>query len=132
MAQRSMMKPLTLLLLTLFVGMVLGAAITGKVVQSRLAKFNNLLSEAGFAQILMDVIEPESEAQRAELLPVLEETGRHIQEARVNARTDILIHYQELEAELLPTLSEKQISRLQNWRDKLRVRLGEHPKPENR
>ena len=132
MAQRSMIKPLTLLLLTLFVGMVLGAAITGKVVQSRLAKFNNLLSEAGFAQILMDVIEPESEAQRAELLPVLEETGRHIQEVRANARTDILIHYQELEAELLPTLSEKQISRLQNWRDKLRVRLGEHPKPENR
>ena len=125
MAQRSMIKPLTLLLLTLFVGMVLGAAITGKVVQSRLAKFNNLLSEAGFAQILMDVIEPESEAQRAELLPVLEETGRNIQEVRANARTDILIHYQELEAELLPILSEDQANRLQNWREKLRVRLDQ-------
>ncbi|NNE56484.1 MAG: hypothetical protein HKN36_00090 [Hellea sp.] len=128
MAQRSMMKPLTLLLLTLFVGMVLGAAITGKVVQSRLAKFNNLLSEAGFAQILMDVIEPESEAQRAELLPVLEETGRHIQEVRANARRGILIHYQELEAELLPILSEEQANRLQSWRDKLRVRIDEHSK----
>jgi len=125
MAQRSMIKPLTLLLLTLFVGMILGAAITGKVVQSRLAKFNNLLSEAGFAQILMDVIEPESEAQRAELLPVLEEMGRHIQEIRENARTDILIHYQELEAELLPILSEEQANRLQSWREKLRVRLDE-------
>ena len=125
MAQRSMIKPLTLLLLTLFVGMILGAAITGKVVQSRLAKFNNLLSEAGFAKILMDVIEPESEAQRAELLPVLEETGRHIQEVRANARTDILIHYQELEAELLPILSEEQANRLQSWREKLRVRLDE-------
>ena len=105
--------------------MVLGAAITGKVVQSRLAKFNNLLSEAGFAQILMDVIEPESEAQRAELSPVLEETGRNIQEVRANARTDILIHYQELEAELLPILSEEQANRLQSWREKLRVRLDE-------
>jgi len=110
MAQRSMIKPLTLLLLTLFVGMILGAAITGKVVQSRLAKFNNLLSEAG---------------QRAELLPVLEETGRNIQEVRANARTDILIHYQELEAELLPILSEEQANRLQSWREKLRVRLDE-------
>ena len=125
MAQRSMIKPLTLLLLTLFVGMILGAAITGKVVQSRLAKFNNLLNEAGFAQILMDVIDPESEAQRAELLPVLEETGRNIQEVRANARTDILIHYQELEAELLPILSEEQANRLQSWREKLRVRLDE-------
>jgi len=125
MAQRSMIKPLTLLLLTLFVGMVLGAAITGKVVQSRLAKFDNLLSEAGFAQTLMDVIEPENEAQRAELLPVLEETGRHIQEARVNARTDILIQYRELEAEILPILSKEQANRLQSWRDKLRVRLDE-------
>ena len=112
--------------------MVLGAAITGKVVQSRLAKFNNLLSEAGFAKILMDVIEPESEAQRAELLPVLEETGRHIQETKANARTDILIHYRELEAELLPILSEEQTNRLKSWHEKLRVRLDEQPKPENR
>ena len=73
----------------------------------------------------MDVIEPESEAQRAELLPVLEETGRNIQEVRANARTDILIHYQELEAELLPILSEEQANRLQSWREKLRVRLDE-------
>ena len=132
MAQRSIMKPLTLLLLTLFVGMVLGAAITGWVVQSRLAKFNNFLSEAGFAQILMDVIEPESEAQRAKLLPILEETGHLIQETKVNARTDIFIHYQELEAELLPILSEEQTNRLQSWREKLRVRLDEHSKTENR
>ena len=125
MAQRSMIKPLTLLLLTLFVGMILGAAITGKVVQSRLAKFNNLLSEAGFAQILMDVIEPESEGQRAKLLPILEETGQHIQETKANARTDILLHYRELEAELLPILSEEQANRLQSWREKLRVRLDQ-------
>jgi len=105
MSQRSIMKPLTLLLLTLFVGMLLGAAITGRIVQSRLAKFNNFLSEAGFAQILIDVIEPESEAQRVELLPILEETGQHIQETKANARTDILFHYQELETELLPILS---------------------------
>ena len=125
MAQRSMMKPLTLLLLTLFVGMLLGAAITGRVVQSRLAKYNNFLSEAGFAQILMDVIEPESEGQRAKLLPILEETGQHIQETKANARTDILVHYLELEAELLPILSEEQANRLQSWREKLRVRLDE-------
>jgi len=123
MSQRSIMKPLTLLLLTLFVGMVLGAAITGRVVQTRLAKYNNFLSEAGFAQILIDVIKPESEGQRAELLPILEETGRHIQETKANARTDILIHYSELEVELLPILSKEQASRLQSWRDKLRVRL---------
>ncbi|MAW53315.1 MAG: hypothetical protein CME01_10850 [Geminicoccus sp.] len=127
-----MMKPLTLLLLTLFVGMILGAAITGRVVQSRLAKYNNFLSEAGFTQIMMDVIEPESEGQRAKLLPILEETGQHIQETKANARTDILLHYRELEAELLPILSEEQKNRLQSWREKLRVRLDEHPKPENR
>jgi len=125
MSQRSIMKPLTLLLLTLFVGMLLGAAITGRIVQSRLAKFNNFLSEAGFAQILIDVIEPESEAQRVELLPILEETGQHIQETKANARTDILFHYQELETELLPILSEEQANRLQSWREKLRVRLDE-------
>jgi len=123
MSQRSMMKPLTLLLLTLFVGMVLGAAITGRVVQSRLAKYNNFLSEAGFAQVLIDVIKPEREGQGAELLPILEETGRHIQETKANARTDILIHYSELEAELLLILSKEQASRLQSWRDKLQVRL---------
>jgi len=108
MAQRSMMKPLTLLLLTLFVGMLLGA-----------------VSEAGFAQILMDVIEPESEGQRAKLLPILEETGQHIQETKANARTDILLHYRELEAALLPILSQEQANRLQSWREKLRVRLDE-------
>ncbi len=126
MPQRSMMKPLTLLLLTLFVGMVLGAAITGRVVQSRLAKYNNFLSEAGFAQIVMDVIEPESEVQRAKLLPILEETGQDIQDTKANARSDILLHYRELEAELLPILSQEQANRLQSWRD--RVRLDGHSK----
>ena len=125
MSQRSMMKPLTLLLLTLFVGMVLGAAITGRVVQSRLAKYNDFFSDSGFTQILIDVIEPESEAQRIELLPILEETGGHIQKTRANARIGVLFHYRELEAELLPILSEEQANRLQSWREKLQVRLDQ-------
>lgn len=132
MTQRSMMKPLTLLLLTLFVGMLLGAAITGRIVQSRLDNYNDFFSDSGFTQILIDVIKPESEAQRIELLPILEETGGHIQKTRANARTDILLHYLELEAELLPILSEEQANRLQSWREKLRVRLDEHSKMENR
>jgi len=69
----------------------------------------------------MDVIEPESEGQRAKLLPILEETGQHIQETKANARTDILLHYRELEAALLPILSQEQANRLQSWREKLRV-----------
>ena len=125
MSQRSMMKPLTLLLLTLFVGMVLGAAITGRIVQSRLDNYNDFFSDSGFTQILIDVIEPESEAQRIELLPILEETGGHIQKARTNARTGVLFHYRELEAELLPILSEEQANRLQSWREKLQVRLDQ-------
>jgi len=96
MSQRSIMKPLTLLLLTLFVGMLLGAAITGRIVQSRLAKFNNFLSEAGFAQILIDVIEPESEAQRVELLPILEETGQHCQR---NKQTDCRVGAKNYESD---------------------------------
>jgi len=127
MTNQNMMKPLGLLLLTLFIGMALGAAITGRIVQSRLANYNNLFSDSGFAQVLMDAIEPESEAQREELLPILEETGRNIQETRENARTEILLHNRKLEAELSPLLSEEQANRLRSWREKLRVRLDEHP-----
>ena len=126
------MKPLGLLLLTLFIGMALGAAITGRIVQSRLANYNNFFSDSGFAQTLMDTIEPESEAQREELLPILEETGRNIQETRENARTEILLHNRKLEAELSPLLSKEQANRLQSLREKLRNRLNEYRETENR
>ena len=126
------MKPLGLLLLTLFIGMALGAAITGRIVQSRLANYNNFFSDSGFAQTLMDTIEPESEAQREELLPILEETGRNIKETRENARTEILLHNRKLEAELSPLLSKEQANRLQSLREKLRNRLNEYRETENR
>ena len=132
MTNRNMIKPLGLLLLTLFIGMALGAAITGRIVQSRLANYNNFFSDSGFAQTLMDTIEPESEAQREELLPILEETGRNIQEARANARTEILLHNRKLEAKLSPLLSEEQANRLQSLREKLRNRLNEYRETENR
>ena len=131
MTNQNMMKPLGLLLLTLFIGMALGAAITGRV-QSRLANYNNFFSDSGFAQTLMDAIEPESEAQREELLPILEETGRNIQQARTNASTDILLHNRRLEAKLSPLLSEEQANRLQSLREKLRNRLNEYRETENR
>ena len=132
MTNQNMMKPLGLLLLTLFIGMALGAAITGRIVQSRLANYNNFFSDSGFAQTLMDAIEPESEAQREELLPILEETGRNIQQARTNASTDILLHNRRLEAKLSPLLSEEQANRLQSLREKLRNRLNKYRKTENR
>ena len=132
MTNRNMIKPLGLLLLTLFIGMALGAAITGRIVQSRLANYNNFFSDSGFAQTLMDAIEPESEAQREELLPILEETGRNIQETRENARTEILLHNRKLEAELSPLLSKEQANRLQSLREKLRNRLNEYRETENR
>ena len=132
MTNQNMMKPLGLLLLTLFIGMALGAAITGRIVQSRLANYNNFFSDSGFAQTLMDAIEPESEAQREELLPILEETGRNIQETRENARTEILLHNRKLEAELSPLLSKEQANRLQSLREKLRNRLNEYRETENR
>ena len=132
MTNQNMMKPLGLLLLTLFIGMALGAAITGRIVQSRLANYNNFFSDSGFAQTLMDAIEPESEAQREELLPILEETGRNIQQARTNARTDILLHNRKLEAKLSPLLSEEQANRLQSLREKIRNRLNEYRETENR
>ena len=132
MTNRNMIKPLGLLLLTLFIGMALGAAITGRIVQSRLANYNNFFSDSGFAQTLMDAIEPESEAQREELLPILEETGRNIQQARTNASTDILLHNRRLEAKLSPLLSEEQANRLQSLREKLRNRLNKYRKTENR
>ena len=132
MTNQNMMKPLGLLLLTLFIGMALGAAITGRIVQSRLANYNNFFSDSGFAQTLMDAIEPESEAQREELLPILEETGRNIQQARTNASTDILLHNRRLEAKLSPLLSEEQANRLQSLREKLRNRLNEYRETENR
>ena len=131
MTNQNMMKPLGLLLLTLFIGMALGAVITGRIVQSRLANYNNFFSDSGFAQVLMDAIEPESEAQREELLPILEATGRNIQEARENARTEILLHNQKLEAELSPLLSKEQTNRLQSLREKLRNRLNKYRKTEN-
>ena len=112
--------------------MALGAAITGRIVQSRLANYNNFFSDSGFAQTLMDAIEPESEAQREELLPILEETGRNIQQARTNASTDILLHNRRLEAKLSPLLSEEQANRLQSLREKLRNRLNKYRKTENR
>ncbi len=124
MPQRSknVLKPLSILLVTLLIGVLLGAALTGNLVRNRLENFRAFTSGDGFVTQLTGIIEPTSDQQLEAITPILESSGHEIKEIVRLSRFQIYSVIQDMETELTPHLSEAQIQVLQERRRRVRER----------
>jgi hypothetical protein len=117
-----LMKSLAALLLTLTLGIVVGAALTGFVVQKRQDNARAFASADGFTLQLIEVLEPLSDTQRAAIKPLVKQAGADIEVSIKQTRRNVYNVMEHLEQNLANHLDDTQLNRLKDQRVKVRDR----------
>ncbi len=106
-------RPLFVLLSTLAIGILIGAAVTGAIVSNRLNLIRSMSQTDGFATVMTDVISPVSEEQEKQISPIIISAGRDIEKLVDTSRTAISERFGRMKTDLAPHLSERQIKTLE-------------------
>ncbi|HEX3928928.1 MAG TPA: hypothetical protein VHW65_13105 [Gemmatimonadales bacterium] len=101
-----------ILLITLLLGIGLGAVGTGALARQRAAAVQQLRRPQGFVAHLDDVIGPRDDAQRAALAPVLEATAERNDDIIATANSQLRAALDSMRARLVPLLDRAQRARL--------------------
>ncbi len=125
MTQRSsaFAKTLGLLVATLLIGALLGAAMVGHVVRTRLAQASDLATAEGFSRQILTLVDPQDPSQDAAIRPILDRHGEEVSAVIDGARADINRIIERLDGELEPLLTPEQLKRLRDRRALLRRRV---------
>lgn len=108
-------KSLLLLLGTLSLGVLLGAAGNGAVQRERRREVEEIRRPAGFVEHMMEVIRPKDEAQRNAILPVVQATGERNRQVMQAAHTQLRAALDSMRARLAPQLDADQRARLDEF-----------------
>ena len=120
-------KTILILLATLVVGVVAGAAITGALLRERLEYVRSFTKADGFVVRFTEMIEPLSDPQIEQVTPLLETAGAEIEAVFGHAGSDVYAIVERLESDLSAHLTDEQMVRLQMRRAEIRNRyLGRY------
>lgn len=108
-------RPLFVLLVTLLIGALIGASITGMIVRNRLENARQFAHADGYTRLVESIVEPTSAEQGEAIRPIVSRAGEDIEQIVGDSRTEINQRFEQMERELEPHLTEAQ-------RDKLRDR----------
>lgn len=127
MSSRGIVKwqAIGLLLLTLFVGGLLGAALVGYIVQSRIAAWTEFSTPEGFTNQMLAVIGPITDEQAEVLVPLLNARGNEISERLQRGKRELLGLGEQIYQDLMPHLTLEQRKRLTQSREHVRARASE-------
>jgi hypothetical protein len=114
-----------LLLVTLFIGILLGALLQSSLQKNRIRHLGFLRSEEGFVNHMVMVIEPTSEEQEVAVIRILSEESPKITSAFKKHRDLIRSQFNNLEDQLIPLLDDAQ-------KERVRRRFNPPRRPENR
>lgn len=121
---RPLAKSLSILLITLVIGALLGAALTGALVRKRLDSLTALGSPGAFVAELLTVLEPTSDEQRAAITPILRRTGTEIETLLEETRGRFNATMERMSLELAQHLSPEQKQKLRERRNRMRERYS--------
>lgn len=108
-------KSLLLLLGTLSMGVLLGAAGNGTVQRERRESAEQIRHPDGFVEHVMMVIRPRDEAQRTALLPTVQATGERNRQIMETAHTQLRAAIDTMRTRLAPRLDAEQRQRLERF-----------------
>ena len=108
-------RGLLLLLGTLALGVVLGAAGNGTIQRERRHRVEEIRRPGGFEEHMLRVIRPRDEAQRNALLPVIQATGRRNEQIVHTAREQLRAELDSMRARIAPQLDAEQRARLDEF-----------------
>lgn len=111
---------------TLLIGMVIGFLSAGAIGQRRAERVARMRAQGGFVEFMVETLQPHNAAQRAEIVPILEQTARRNAEIFDASRQEIAAEMDSLRLRLTPILDAEQLERLD---DAGRFRRGRRPGP---
>ena len=119
-------KSALLLLISVGIGMLLGALLQARLAEQRLERLALLRSEMGLARALERIIEPTDEAQRQAIQGVLESSVQNMAaHMRQNREQSVALLDSTMQA-LHAVLSDEQIEQLSEqmvrWQERMRMR----------
>jgi hypothetical protein len=106
-------KPTLIIIGTLLLGIVLGVLISGTFAEQRFRRMHSMMRPHGFAEDLIQVIQPNDEQQRQEIMAVIETTDLRIQDLMGQSREEIRSTVDSMAAQLQPLLTDEQKARLE-------------------
>lgn len=117
-------RTILLLVFTLLLGMVLGAAMVGSFAKARILQVNNFATQSGFTEQILTFVDPVDAAQEAKLRPILDARGAELEQIVLTAREDSNAVLDALRGELEPVLTEAQLAKLEERRKKAQARVA--------
>ncbi len=119
---------ISILIVTLLIGMLIGGALVGRIVKVRVDRFQNFTTEQGFVDRYSEFIGEMTNEQRAAVLPILQQSGGDVEGLMRNTRSDFSNIIDRVETELSAHLTSEQLNALkerrQNYRDQIESRRG--------
>lgn len=125
MTGKTRTKTVLILVGTLVLGMVLGALLTGLVVRHRLGHLDHLRTPSGFAQEMMQSIEPTGLDQKEALRKALSSHARRMRTIRERYRNELRAEVDSMHVAAEELLTPEQEQRLREKMNQLH-RAGEN------
>lgn len=106
-------KSALLILVTLVLGMVLGALLHARLAEQRMERLASLRSHRGFVHYMEGVIAPRDAAQRAAVQSILQETADSLDAHMTRSRGHSRALVDSMKSALRPVLDQAQMQRLE-------------------
>lgn len=107
-------KPTFIIIGTLLLGIVLGTLISGTLADQRYRRIRSMVRPHGFAEDLIEAVQPKDEEQRREIMAIVEKTDLRMQDLMRQSRAEMRAKIDSMAAELQPLLTDEQKA----WLDK--------------
>lgn len=121
-------KTISILIVTLLIGMLIGGALVGRVVKVRVDRFQSFTTEQGFVDRYSEFIGEMTIEQRAAVIPILHKAGSDVEGLLRATRSDFSDIVDRVEKDLGTHLTPEQLNALkerrQSYRNRIEVRRG--------
>jgi len=107
---------------TLLIGFVIGFLTNGRLVKSRITRMQSFYTEKGADRAFMQVLDPTPE-QMEKVRPILQRHAQQNRELLNHHRDEQQLLFVELEDELRPLLTQEQMERLEDLKNRWRQRF---------
>ena len=118
-------RPLFVLLVTLLIGALIGASITGLIVRNRLENARQFAHAEGYTRLIESIVEPTSAEQGEAIRTIASRAGQDIEQIVRDGRIEINQRFEQMERELEPHLTEAQRDKLRDRRALVRGRYSD-------
>ncbi|MEM8917791.1 MAG: hypothetical protein AAGE37_02940 [Pseudomonadota bacterium] len=118
-------RPLFILITTLLIGALIGAAVTGMFVRNRLETARQFTQAEGYKALINNVIAPVTAGQKAQIDPIISRAGKEVEAIFGETRAALNQNFEKMQQELEPHLTPEQLKNLQERREMVRQRFGQ-------